>query len=186
MSKEIDKLLDHDYDGIKELDNPLPEWWLLTFYGAIVFAIAYFAYYHLGNGPSLRDELNTDLQQVKQQKLAQEGKSQYDESSLLAVFNDSSQVKLGGTIYKEKCESCHAPGGGGSIGPNLTDKFWIHGEGTLSSIVKVISEGVADKGMPPWGAILKKEELYAVTAYVHTLAGTKPANPKAPQGVEVK
>lgn len=180
------KLLDHEYDGIQELDNPLPNWWLTTFYGAIIFAVIYFAYYHLGNGPSLEQELHADMDAIRILKQSHLQKNAGpSEADLMVVFQDSAKRESGKTIFAEKCATCHGFNGEGQIGPNLTDKFWIHGNGSLTGIFTVVSEGIAEKGMPPWKAMLKPDEIYAVVAYAKSLQGTNPAKPKAPQGIEV-
>ena len=181
-----EKLLDHDYDGIKELDNPLPGWWLATFYGTIVFAAIYFFYYHMGNGPGPKEELAKGLAEFETMSAASGSGKGIDSDKLNAFFHDSGRIKDGGAVFQLRCASCHGVNAEGNIGPNLTDKFWIHGDGSLAAIAKVVTEGVGDKGMPPWGAILKPDELYSVVAYVKTLKGSNPANGKAPQGNEVK
>lgn len=183
MNRDTDELLDHDYDGIQEFDNPLPRWWLLTFYGAIVFSVFYFGYYHMGSGPSLVQELAQDIDKVKAMELASKKEvPPPSEAELQAILADAGKKALGGSIYQEKCASCHGKNGEGQIGPNLTDDYWIHGDGTLVSLMPVVSDGVPDKGMPPWGSMLSRDELMQVVAYVNSVQGTKPANPKAPQG----
>lgn len=181
------EILPHDYDGIQEFDNPLPNWWLLTFYGAIAFSVVYIGYYHFAGGPSLIDELNADLATVQAaaeaNRKAAPGPS---EDELNAAFADTGKRAQGKQIYAEKCAACHGAEGQGMIGPNLTDKFWIHGNGSLASLMQVVSDGVADKGMPPWGPLLSREQLVATAAHLKGLQGTKPANAKDPQGTEVK
>jgi cytochrome c oxidase cbb3-type subunit III len=190
MSKDKIKegeLLEHDYDGIQELDNPLPNWWLATFYGAILFSVLYVGYYHFGPGPSLDDELSADLAQVKAQEAAgKKAAPPISESELAAVYADPGKRAQGKQVFTEKCMACHGAVGEGQIGPNLTDAYWLHGSGALSSLMKVVSEGVPEKGMPPWEALLKPEELLAVVAHVKSLQGTKPAKAKPPQGELVK
>ena len=184
MSKrETDELLKHDYDGIQEFDNPLPRWWLLTFYGAIIFSFFYFGYYHLGSGPSLEQELAQDISKVKAMELAaQKDTPPPSEQELKALLADASKKALGSSIYQIRCASCHGKSGEGQIGPNLTDDYWIHGDGSLTALVPVVTSGVPEKGMPPWGAMLSRDELMQVIAYVSSLRGSNPANPKAPQG----
>lgn len=175
----------HDYDGIQEFDNQLPRWWLYMFYISIVFAAGYWGYYKFGPGQTLMEVFEQEhaaLQAAQQQAAPQGGA---DGERLLAVAKDPAQLEKGKTVYAGKCASCHGPQGQGSIGPNLTDTFWIHG-GTLVQIATTVEKGVGEKGMPPWGPLLSQEELYAVTAYVKSLKGTNPPNPKAPQGTEVK
>jgi len=176
----------HEYDGIHELDNPLPKWWLATFYLAIVFSIFYFAYYILGSGPTLDEEFQKNMAQFQETLPKSPQGSGVDEAKLLTLAKSPEEIKKGEIVFQSRCVSCHGDKGPGIIGPNLTDNFWIHGKGTLPDIAKVIHDGVNDKGMPSWGPVLKEEELYAVTAYVKSLKGTHPSNPKPPQGEEVK
>lgn len=185
-NKNEPKLLDHSYDGIQELDNLLPSWWLATFYGAIVFAVVYFSYYHLGPGPTPEQTLSEELAQHAELQKAQQKDPASSEQELLAVFNDASRKQAGAAVFKDRCVACHGEHAEGQIGPNLTDNFWIHGDGTLPAILKVVGEGVPDKGMPPWKTMLKPDELLSVVAYVKSLHGSNPPNPKAPQGNEVK
>lgn len=181
------KVLDHEYDGIREFDNPLPGWWLATFYIMIVFTPLYIGYYHFGPGKTPTEELSQELDSVKRQQLAsKKAEPGPTEEGLLAIYNDEGRRNAGHVVYTEKCASCHAPDGGGMIGPNLTDKFWIHGKGSLVDLMQVVGEGVPEKGMPPWRPLLKPEELQNVVAFVKSLQGKHAASPKAPQGEEVK
>lgn len=184
---EKEKVLDHNYDGIQEFDNPLPGWWLTTFYGAIAFAFLYVGYYHFGPGPTPEAQLAQDLAEFRAQDENARGKEPPpSEEQLAAIFKDPARREAGKGIFLEKCSACHGPDGGGLIGPNLTDNYWIHGKGTLVDISGVVSEGVLEKGMPSWKVLLKKEDIQSVVAYVKSLRGTHPANPKPPQGEEVK
>lgn len=177
---------DHVYDDdIIEQDNPAPFWWQFLFYVCIVFGLGYIYYYIGMGGPTLKQELAVKLQAIEEQR-AKDAPKGPSESELLVVFNDPAQVKAGHEVFTSKCASCHAPDGGGLIGPNLTDHFWINGNGSLSAIFKVVNEGVADKGMPPWGPVLPAKEVQQAVAFVRSLKGTHPATPKAPQGTEVK
>lgn len=185
--KKEAEILDHEYDGIREFDNPLPSWWLLTFYGAIVFSVFYVAYYHFGPGPSLEQELSQDLAQVN--ALAEKSRAAEappSEEQLHAALLDADTKALGKKIFIEKCAACHGALGEGQIGPNLTDKFWIHGNGELAELLTLVSQGVPDKGMPPWSALLDRAQLIAAAVHVRSLRGTSPPNAKAPQGTEVK
>ncbi|MBT4760613.1 MAG: c-type cytochrome [Bdellovibrionaceae bacterium] len=184
MSNEIDKelLLDHEYDGIQEYDNPLPNWWLFTFYIMIVFTPIYIYHYHYGSGLSLTEELNADMAKIQAVAVKKEAKLQaVSNEELLALMGDNAALAVGKTMYAKNCVACHGAVGEGGIGPNLTDKYWIHG-GSLKDIMVVIQNGALDKGMPEWKNILKPNELQAVTAYVGTLMGTDPDKAKAPQG----
>lgn len=189
MHHDDDKLTDHNYDGIKEFDNPLPTWWLVTFFGTIIFAFIYYIHYEIGGGPSLTAELQSALGEIKQMsashKVSAPAEAPVTEESLAQAEGDPKALTAASAIYDGKCASCHGPQLQGLIGPNLTDEYWIHGKGTRLDILKVVSEGVADKGMPPWAAILKKDELEQIVGFVHSKKGSKPVNPKAPQGDKV-
>ncbi|MBF0491337.1 MAG: c-type cytochrome [Deltaproteobacteria bacterium] len=186
-NQEDKLLLDHEYDGIKELDNPLPRWWLAGFYLAIIFAIFYMNYYFLGNGRTLKEEFDRAKAENNLKILASRPKEgPIDEKKLEALLADTKQVAQGKAVFEKNCSPCHGAQGQGIIGPNLTDEYWIHGKGKLSDILKVVSEGVKEKGMPTWGAILKPDELNQVVVYVKSLKGSNPANPKAPQGEKVE
>jgi cytochrome c oxidase cbb3-type subunit 3 len=176
---------DHEYDGIQEFDYPAPFWWQLFFYLSIAFAFGYYIYYEVGGGMSSDERINQSIAEVKRMQI-QNQPTGPDVKALLAMVNDPEQLKPGKEQFASKCASCHAPDGGGLVGPNLADKFWIHGKGELADIYKVVREGVLDKGMPAWGALMSDAELNSVVAYVKTLEGTKSANPKAPQGTEIK
>ncbi len=181
------EILDHNYDGIQEFDNPLPSWWLLTFYGTIIFAVLYVGYYHFGSGPSLDDELASDLHEVKLRMEAQrQAEPPPSDEELNALFAKPEVREHGKKLFGEKCAACHGGAGEGGIGPNLTDKFWLHGQGRLADLIKIVADGVPEKGMPPWKSLLSREQVMAAAAHVHGLAGTKPANPKAPQGEKIK
>ena len=173
----------HEYDGIQELDNGLPQWWLITFYGAIVFSILYVLYYWAGPGLTIQ-QIYDKAQAERAMALASApGPGLPSEQELNAALASESQKKKGHEVYTLRCVSCHGAEGEGGIGANLTDRAWIHG-GKIQQIAKTIAEGVLDKGMPPWGAVISHDELVAVTAYVKSLKGTHPANPKAPQGTQ--
>jgi len=188
MNNEDEKPIpDHEYDGIHEFNYPAPFWWQLFFYLTIAFAIGYYGYYELGGGKSSDQNLQEAMAAVKAAQIEHQPKSQGpDLNALTALMKDPVAIKSAKDIYLGKCAACHAPDGGGLVGPNLTDHFWINGTGTLSDIYKVVTEGSVTKGMPAWGSVLKPEELNMVVAYVKTLEGTTPQAPKAPQGNEVK
>ena len=183
MSQEQDdvEIKGHSYDGITEYDNPLPTWWLWTFLITIIFGFIYYLHYEVGGGPSLKQELAAAMEEIDQQK-AHAPQVEETESSLEASMKGDAVLALGATTFSTKCAACHGPQLQGLIGPNLTDHYWIHGKGTRLDIVKVIREGVGDKGMPSWAALLKKEEIYGVAAYILSKKDSNPPNPKAPQG----
>jgi cytochrome c oxidase cbb3-type subunit 3 len=187
MSQDQDLLIKgHDYDGIKEFDNPLPGWWLFTFYATILFAFAYVFYYEFGSGPTLAQELEVAMKEVQAAKPVQVAVTQESEEDLMKKAQDPKMLALGVEVYTGKCASCHGNELQGLIGPNMTDKFWIHGKGTITDMLVTIKAGVADKGMPPWDGILKQDEMIAVAGFIHSKKGTNPPNPKAAQGEPVE
>lgn len=181
---EDDLLIDgHEYDGIQELDNPLPGWWLATFYATIVFSVAYWGYYELFGGATLDQELENDLVEVLEARAQAEAvENQVEGPSLAELAQDPSVVEKGRTIFIKNCASCHAPDGGGLIGPNLTDRYWIHGTGQLDELHTAVVKGFPDKGMIAWKGLLKNDEINAVTVFAKSLVGTTPSDPKEPQG----
>jgi len=175
-----DRLLDHEYDGIQEYDNPMPRWWVWIFWATIAFAILYF--FDVGGIGVGRGRIATyDAEMAAFRAAHPEGPAALSAERLAALAKDPATIALGRTTFATNCAACHAPDGGGIIGPNLTDAYWLHG-GTLPEIQKTVTEGVLAKGMPAWGKLLKPDQLSAVIAYVSTLHGTTPAHPKAPQG----
>ena len=183
-NNEIDKdlLLDHNYDGIRELDYPLPSWWLNLFYVTIAFAVFYAVYYMVGPGPTLRQELAKQMKTIEEvQAKAPKPEDQLG-SALAAAIGNPHEIHEGSEVFASKCMACHGDKAQGLIGPNLTDDYWIHGHGTPGDIAKVVTEGVGDKGMPAWGQILKPNELVQVVAFIKSVHGTNPPGAKDPQG----
>lgn len=187
MSQEQDLLIKgHEYDGIKEFDNPLPGWWLITFYATIIFAFIYVIHYEFGGGPTLSQELEVAMKEVQAAKPAASAAPQESEEDLMKKAQDPKFLAMGAEIFTGKCASCHGNELQGLIGPNLTDKYWIHGKGKITDMLTVIKAGIADKGMPPWDGILKQDEMIAVSGFILSKKGSNPANPKAPQGEPVE
>ncbi len=187
MAKVEDRLLDHNYDGILEYDNPLPGWWVWLFILTTIFAGIYLFYYHLAEIGELQEqEYISEIKAVEAAggSLAQRNEKLWANVQFVAL-DDATALNEGKEIFVKNCVSCHGPDGGGGIGPNMTDNFYIHGKGIEATMNTVIN-GVPEKGMVSWKAILKPEEVQKVASYVLSLHGTTPTNPKAPQGVEVK
>jgi len=182
--EEKDIMLDHDYDGIKELDNHLPPWWKWLLYGTIIWAVGYLIVYHVTDSLPLQDaEYQAEIALAEEQKaklLALNPPLSIDESTLVYTADDEI-IQKGRKVYVTNCSSCHMPDGQGSIGPNLTDEYWLHG-GSVKDIYTVIKNGVVEKGMIPWAPVLSPEQMRDVTFYIMSLKGTNPPNPKAPQG----
>ncbi len=184
IEKVKDELLDHDFDGIQELDNELPPWWLMLFYITIIWSVVYLLYYHvLGIGPSSIEEYQQEMARAEKLYGSQQsgGEAAAIPEEELKPLTDQASLEAGKAIFQKNCVACHGPDGGGGIGPNLTDEYWIHG-GSFKDIVHTITVGVPQKGMVPWGPVLKKDEILQVASYVWSLYGTQPSNPKAPEG----
>lgn len=189
-SKDVSEppITGHVYDGIEEYDNPLPNWWLITFCLTIIFAFIYWLHYELNGAPTQLMELKADQAQITQLKNAAEKKLESvleGEEDLKKLLSSAPKVELGKSVYIARCAVCHGDHLQGNIGPNLVDKFWIHGKGQLIDILSVVRKGVLEKGMPSWETMLKPEEIVATVVFIGANRGTAPANPKAPQGVEV-
>jgi cytochrome c oxidase cbb3-type subunit III len=177
---------DHEYDGISEYDNPLPAWWLTTFFVTIIFAFLYWLHYDItGAGPTTNQELSQDLAAIEKLKSAG-ASTAHGALDFKSMLKDPQQKIAGAAIFGSRCASCHGVEGQGLIGPNLTDNFWLHGHGGPDDIFNVVSKGVPDKGMPPWDSMLKPNEIGSVTIYIASLRGTHPSGAKAPQGQEIK
>lgn len=182
-----DRLLDHEVDGIREYDNPMPRWWLNIFYVTIIFSVVYALNVipGVGSGAGRIANYEAEMEKAKNARDAAASKlAPVTSEAILAVAADPAAVAKGKERFKATCSPCHREDGGGNIGPNLTDDFWLHG-GQPAQILTTVNEGVVTKGMPAWGQVFKPEEITAVVAYVTTLHGTKPANAKAPQGDRV-
>lgn len=183
VAGEEARILDHEYDGIKEYDNPMPRWWVNMFWATIVFSIIYAINVGpVGSGDGWIANYEADMVAFREQH--PEGALTADASQLAALASDPSVLAHGKTVYGQMCAACHGDDGGGTIGPNLTDDYWLHGP-SLPEILHTVSVGVPAKGMPAWDKMLKPEDVNAVVVYVATLRGTRPANPKAPEGALV-
>jgi cytochrome c oxidase cbb3-type subunit 3 len=175
-------IMDHEYDGIQEYDNPMPRWWLLLFAVTILLVpLYYLAPGDIGNGAKKYAMYDKEMAAFRAEH-PDFGGSAVTADEMAKVVADPRQVAAGKALFATNCVSCHLPDGGGLIGPNLTDDYWIHG-GTPLEVHNTINEGVLAKGMPPWGKMLKPEQVNSLTAFVRSLHGTAPAKPKAPDGV---
>jgi len=183
VGHEADIDLGHDYDGIRELDNKMPPWWLGLFYGSIIFSVIYLFAFHMSDiGPSSKQEYDTSMEVAKAEVnayLATQADA-VDETNVTAL-TDQQELALGKSIFETNCFTCHGKLGEGGIGPNLTDDFWIHGGG-IQNVFKTIKNGVPEKGMISWADQLRASDMQRVASYILTLQGTNPPNGKAPQG----
>ena len=182
IEEEHEIILDHDYDGIKELNNNLPPWWLYSFYISIIFAVVYMAKYHIMDGDTQLDEYNTQMAEAKLQieEYKKTAKDLVDYNTVQML--EGEDLKAGKNIWDQNCAVCHMADGGGGIGPNMTDDYYILGGG-IKNIFKTISEG----GRPGrYGSMVQKglraSQIAQVASYIVTLNGTTPANPKDPEG----
>ena len=185
---EKDQLIKgHDYDGIQELNNPLPGWWLMTFYITIVFAVVYYSYYTFFGGPTLDEELAQKMNVIQsEQQIAEESAPEKSADYYMSLVSNPEVLEKGKAEFMLKCMPCHGNNGQGLIGPNFTDDYWIHGDGSIPAILEVANNGVADKGMPPWKGVIPEDTLEAVAVYIYSLYGTEPEGAKPPQGEKVE
>ncbi len=180
MNEQDPLLLSHEADGIKELDNLLPHWWVWLFYLTIAFAVGYMIYYHVLRFGDLQiaqfDREFKEGEAIKAATLAR------FESSLATLEPERDPVVLakGQQTFATLCAPCHRGDGGGLVGPNLTDNYWIHGTNFVDTL-KVIINGVPEKGMLSWKSMLKPSEIHTVASYIYTLRGSNPPNPKPPE-----
>jgi len=183
IEQEKDIMLDHDYDGIKELDNHLPPWWVAMFYGCIVIGVVYFSYYHIFNyGDSQIEQYEKEMENGDRAvaEYLSKQKNRVDESNV-EVLADAGDLAHGKKIFEEKCFACHGKLGEGGIGPNLTDEYWVHG-GSIKNVFRTVKYGVSGKGMQAWKDQLRPLEMQEVSSYILSLKGSNPPNAKEPEG----
>lgn len=182
VEKEADFVLDHEYDGIRELDNALPPWWKYGFYITIGVAVLYLLRFHVWKtGPDPVQEYNREMQTAAAQieQYRKQANELVDEKTV--TMADASGIVAGKQIFTTTCTPCHGQHGEGGVGPNLTDNYWLHG-GVINDVFKTIKNGVPDKGMPSWEKSFSPSQLRELASFVKSLGGTNPPNPKAPQG----
>ena len=192
VGTDKDVMMGHAYDGIRELDNPPPPWFMFLFYGTIAFAVIYFIGFFITDDiPTQQEEYIAEVEQEEARLAAMTASTDaeggdavaaVDEASLM-LLTDAAALSAGESIYKKNCKVCHADGGRGSVGPNLTDEFWIHGGGVIE-VYKTIKDGVITKGMQSWDGILTPEEMLQVTSYILKLDKIGPPDGLEPQGEE--
>ena len=182
LQEEDDIMLDHNFDGIKELDNKIPPWWNALFYGAIIFAFIYMINYHIiGDGNVQINEYKQEVQvaSARLEMLSKSGAMISEET--VTVLTDVGALAAGKKTFNKNCTACHGVNGQGLVGPNFTDEYWIHG-GSIKNLFHTISEGVPAKGMISWKSQLSPNQIQEVASYVLSLKGTNPPNQKAAEG----
>jgi cytochrome c oxidase cbb3-type subunit 3 len=176
------KTFDEDFDGISELDNRIPPWFNYLFAATVVFAVFYWLNYHVwGTSPLPQAEYSQELASadiLRRVRIASEGTINEDQ---LTVLTDPAILKEAAERFQKNCSSCHGPQGGGLVGPNLADAYWIHGGG-IKNIYATIKNGVPAKGMISWKLVFTPKEMQQLASYIISLKGTRPSNPKKPEG----
>lgn len=183
IEEEQEIVLDHNYDGIKELDNSLPPWWVYMFYATIVFAVVYLIRFEVLDG----DNQIVEYEKAVAQAQMEVNKYKATATDIITADNvvlltEDKDLKRGKAVFNLNCASCHLSDGGGSIGPNLTDEFWILGGGIKNVFTTVSNGGRDGKGMIAWSKTLKADDIAKVASYVISLQGTTPANAKPAEG----
>jgi cytochrome c oxidase cbb3-type subunit 3 len=185
MAQEQELLIAHDYDGIQELDNPIPAWFMYLFYGTIIFAVGYLLNYHVFKTGQLQyAEYRTEMAQanIAQKAFLSKAANRVDENTVKLV-HDPAVIASGQAIFKTTCAPCHGDHAQGNVGPNLTDDFWLYG-GKINDLFKTIKYGVLAKGMPTWEKQLTPKQISDVANYIKSLQGSNPAGAKQPQGTK--
>ena len=184
IEDEADIDLDHDYDGIRELDNVLPPWWVALFWGTTIFAFVYIGYWHFSDyGISSAEEYKIEMDKgEKEVKAYLATQTDLVDETNVTLLTDASELSLGESIFQTNCIACHGPAGGGNaVGPNLTDEYWLHGGG-IKNVFKTIKYGVPEKGMRSWKKELRASDIHRVASYILSLQGSNPPDAKEPQG----
>lgn len=183
VDEEADLDLDHEYDGIRELDNRLPPWWVYGFYVSIIFAGIYLWRYHVSHtAPSSGEEYSIAMQKAEAQKALylKRTASNVDENTV-KLLTGAADITNGQKVFTQNCAACHGKTGEGTVGPNLTDDYWLHG-GSVKDIFKSVKYGWPEKGMRSWKEDLSPVQVAQVTSYIRSLHGTNPPNAKEKQG----
>ena len=182
IEREKDILFDHDFEGIKELDSTIPPWFAWLFILTIIFAAYYMIDYHIvGSGQVMAEEYNEEVRIASLEREALIKSGAFVNEETVTLLTDPAGLEAGKNIFQTNCIACHAADGGGIVGPNLTDDYWIHGGG-IKNVFKVIKYGVVEKGMIAWQTQLNPNQMQEVASYVLSLHGTTPAAPKQPEG----
>jgi cytochrome c oxidase cbb3-type subunit 3 len=182
IDEEQKLLLDHDFDGIKELNNKIPPWFITIFYASIIWAVIYMVNFHIiGSGNVQEEEYEQEVQMASLEREILNKTGALIDEETVTVLDDVGALSNGKEIFTKSCAACHGQGGEGLVGPNLTDDYWIHGN-SIKDLFKVVKYGVPQKGMISWQGQLDPTQMQEVSSYILTLRGTDPPNQKAPEG----
>lgn len=182
IERENEIMFDHEYDGIRELDNQLPPWWVYMFYATIIFGFVYMWYYHINQDGNV--QANEYKQEIVDAEVLMKQMSEKVNENTATILTDAARISKGAELFQQNCKACHGAKGEGTVGPNLTDDYWLHGA-DIKQIFKTIKYGVPQKGMIAWQAQLSPSQIQEVASYIVTLRGTNPPNPKDPQGEKI-
>jgi cytochrome c oxidase cbb3-type subunit 3 len=180
---ERDKLFDHEYDGIREYDNPMPGWWVWLFVGSVLFCLPYTMWYHFGKGPSIHEKLDAEIAAYGQQLMEQYGDLEATAGNITSMMDNEPAMAAMDSLFKGRCAACHQANGSGSTGPNLTDDYFIN-VNEITDIADILRDGVVERGMPAWGEQLTPTQIVLLSAYVANMRGQNLPG-KAPQGKEI-
>jgi cytochrome c oxidase cbb3-type subunit III len=186
MSQSGEQQTIHSYDGIQEYDNPLPGWWKWLFVGTFVFSIFYWMYFHTGaeTQRSVYTAYDEAVAANLKQQFSELGELKPDNATLMKYVDDKRWLKVGESVYKQHCVSCHGPDAGGLVGPNLCDVYWKNVK-VIDDIAKILENGAGNGAMPAWKTRLHPNELVLVACYIASLRGSTPAKARAPEGNEI-
>ena len=176
-----DTVMEHEYDGIQEFDNRLPNWWMWIMWGSMVFALFYWIFFHtLGVGELPRERFVHVMEAAQEAQLERALAAGIDNEFFVMMSQTETNVDAGREIWVKHCVQCHLDDGRGSVGPNLTDSYWVHGCEPMQ-MLKTINDGVASKGMPAWQNQLGPSRVHNVLAYILTIKDNNLVG-KAPEG----
>ncbi len=179
------ELLDHEYDGIREFDNPTPGWWHLIFLGSILFMFPYILVFHFSpGGCSIYDQFDKEMADFYRAKFARLGTLEPNAETIVGLSKNPEAMLMAEGTFKGKCASCHGANGEGLVGPNLTDQFYKNAT-SIEDLYRVLDEGVISAGMPAWGRQLHPSEVVLITAYAASLRGKELPGPKGPEGDQI-
>ncbi|MCP4291536.1 MAG: c-type cytochrome [bacterium] len=176
-----DTVMEHEYDGIQEFDNKLPNWWLWIMWGSMVFGLLYWLVFHTLEIRDLpKGDFETEMRLADEAMFERMKNNPVTNESLMALVEMPAKVTEGREMFVKFCVACHLDDGRGLVGPNLTDNAWIHGCEPMN-LYDIVSKGVAAKGMPSWINQLGPGGVQTVTAYVMTIRNSN-IKGKSPEG----